>query len=63
MQNSVDSPKSLSKQEKQTQKSKNHLRELQKLQILNESETYYEKNMNAFNNNMSLLALNTYEIS
>ena len=31
--------------------------------MLNESETYYQKNMVAFNNNMSLLALNTYEIS
>ena len=27
------------------------------------SEDYYEKNLNAFNNNMSLLALNTYEIT
>jgi hypothetical protein len=50
-------------EEYNARKSKNYLREIQKLQILNESETYYEKNMNAFNNNMSLLALNTYEIS
>ena len=38
-------------------------RERQKILILNESESYYEKNLIAFNNNMSLLALNTYEIS
>mmetsp|Transcript_5655 Transcript_5655/g.5167 ORF Transcript_5655/g.5167 Transcript_5655/m.5167 type:complete len:116 (+) Transcript_5655:2776-3123(+) len=50
-------------QEKQMKTAKNYMRELQKLQILNESETYYQRNMTAFNNNMSLLALNTYEIS
>ena len=38
-------------------------REAKKLEILHESEDYYQKNMNAFTNNMSLLALNTYEIS
>lgn len=31
--------------------------------MLKESELYYQDNMNAFNNNMSLLALSTFEIS
>lgn len=30
---------------------------------MNKSQAYYEKNLIAFNNNMSLLALSTYEIS
>eukprot|EP00349_Pseudokeronopsis_sp_Brazil_P012566 CAMPEP_0202978898 /NCGR_PEP_ID=MMETSP1396-20130829/85192_1 /ASSEMBLY_ACC=CAM_ASM_000872 /TAXON_ID= /ORGANISM="Pseudokeronopsis sp., Strain Brazil" /LENGTH=126 /DNA_ID=CAMNT_0049718071 /DNA_START=1893 /DNA_END=2273 /DNA_ORIENTATION=- len=50
-------------EEMQMKKARNYLKELQKVQILNESETYYQVNMNTFNNNMSLLALNTYEIS
>lgn len=33
------------------------------LDFINMSQEYYERNMVAFNNNMSLLALNTYEIS
>ncbi len=37
--------------------------ELAKVALLNDSQAYYEKNLNAFNNNMSLLALNTFEIS
>ena len=33
------------------------------LEFMQESQLYYEKNLIAFDNNMSLLALNTYEIS
>jgi len=33
-----------------------------KLDIMKESELYYQRNFNQFNNNMSLLALNTFEI-
>jgi hypothetical protein len=33
------------------------------LDYMQETQVYYEKNLVAFDNNMSLLALNTYEIS
>ena len=31
--------------------------------ILNDSETYLEKNLNAASNNLSMLALHTFEVS
>ncbi|CDW71963.1 cation channel family protein [Stylonychia lemnae] len=62
----INSPKNgenAKKKSDQEQKLEQLEREVKKLEILNDSEAYYEKNLNAFNNNMSLLALNTYEIS
>lgn len=50
------------KEELQVQSNK-YERKMSKFQLINLSEDYYEKNLNAFNNNMSLLALNTYEIT
>lgn len=38
-------------------------KEYRLLEFMQESQLYYEKNLIAFDNNMSLLALNTYEIS
>lgn len=39
------------------------LRDVKITELLNESETYFEKNLNAAANNMSVLALHSFELS
>eukprot|EP00347_Sterkiella_histriomuscorum_P017792 403347976 len=61
--NQIKAQQEIKKKSQLEEKLENLEREAQKLEILHDSEAYYQKNLNAFNNNMSLLALNTYEIS
>lgn len=55
--NVVARPQDLQKEMDELDKQK------RRIDYMNESQQYYETNMVAFKNNMSLLALNTFEVS